>query len=300
MHVIPFKMLTPSKKIFKTCILSHEHEVDKVLGLPMNHPSLRPLVKEGCIDMGIDYRASDSIWSDTRGKTHLIFFVTSGHLKSVRENLDIGPGEVLVVPAGREKRLSANNTSLNGAWIHLARGGQWDIWETDQPFSRNSKINLLVFSLIETLATEILGNTSLTGEVLSQKSDLLLNLLREDFLGASNALSPHDRELDSGLKDLWGQVASSLHHPWTVRECAQILHLSESHFHREVMRLRGQTPMEIITEMRMERASALLKTSSAKLSTVAADLGYSTPYAFSNAFKKYTGLRPGSYRRKWS
>ena len=57
---------------------------------------------------------------------------------------------------------------------------------------------------------------------------------------------------------------------------------------------------EVETLQQMRKARALLGETSMGVKAIAAKVGYSNESAFSNAFKRATGLSPGSYRRSKS
>jgi len=53
-----------------------------------------------------------------------------------------------------------------------------------------------------------------------------------------------------------------------------------------------------LTDIRMEKAKALLADNNNKLITIASAVGYEDPYYFSHCFKKYYGVSPIEYRKK--
>lgn len=53
-----------------------------------------------------------------------------------------------------------------------------------------------------------------------------------------------------------------------------------------------------MTRLRVEHARSLLTNTSDPLEVVAERVGYSNSYAFSRAFFRETGERPGAYRRR--
>lgn len=53
-----------------------------------------------------------------------------------------------------------------------------------------------------------------------------------------------------------------------------------------------------VTELRMEKAKALLADPDAKVIVVASQVGYSDPFYFSHCFKKFYGISPADYRKK--
>ncbi len=58
----------------------------------------------------------------------------------------------------------------------------------------------------------------------------------------------------------------------------------------------GVTPMRKVTMIRMDLARQLLITSDLSLADIAGRGGYSSEYAFSDAFKRIHGKRPGAVR----
>jgi AraC-like DNA-binding protein len=288
-----------TNKIRQSCILPHPLSAEQVRYLPMSTPELDILTEQEIFTLGIDHRVAHQQWSDGPGATHLLFFVTSGSLTSLTDELKVMPGEALVIPSEYPKKLQAGPDGFIGTWFHLATGGRWETWNKIQPHVRSSTQSLLIHAIVDSLLRETLEAINLNREIIRAKADLLTKLFSQEFPSEGHESSPHDRKLFKNLQDLWIKVSTSLDKSWTVHELAHRLHLSESHFHREVLRLHKKTPMEIITGMRMERASALLKTSSDKLSTIASKVGYRTPYAFSNAFLENLGHRPGYFRKQW-
>jgi LacI family transcriptional regulator len=59
----------------------------------------------------------------------------------------------------------------------------------------------------------------------------------------------------------------------------------------------GKTPMELLTQLRMDRIEELLVTTNLTLNQIAEQTGYGSNMALSLAFKRYhNGQPPGSYR----
>jgi AraC-like DNA-binding protein len=73
--------------------------------------------------------------------------------------------------------------------------------------------------------------------------------------------------------------------------------MSRSAFAVRFKELLGQTPLEYVTEWRMQKAVQLLERHDKKLIDVAQSVGYESDAAFSKAFKRVVGLTPGEYRQ---
>lgn len=114
---------------------------------------------------------------------------------------------------------------------------------------------------------------------------------------AQRALGPAlAGSIDSRLRTLWERVDAHLAHPWTVDELAHIAGTSGEHLRRLCRSQMGRSPMRHVAYLRMRRAAALLSTQSYTVETIAEQVGYENPFAFSTAFKRSLGLSPSDYR----
>jgi len=87
------------------------------------------------------------------------------------------------------------------------------------------------------------------------------------------------------------------HQPWTVAELAHRVALSRSAFAAKFTQLVGEPPLHYLTRLRLNVATARLRSGNDKLSVIAAAAGYDSVSAFARAFKRHMGVTPGEYRR---
>ncbi|WP_448950030.1 AraC family transcriptional regulator [Labrys neptuniae] len=87
---------------------------------------------------------------------------------------------------------------------------------------------------------------------------------------------------------------------WTVAELAQEMGASRSVFAERFLAVTGQTPLRYITELRMRLAAEWIGRDHMPIDTAAQRLGYASQAAFSRAFKRVTGMPPGSVRAEGS
>ncbi|MEU3340263.1 AraC family transcriptional regulator [Streptomyces sp. NPDC006668] len=85
---------------------------------------------------------------------------------------------------------------------------------------------------------------------------------------------------------------------WTVGELAAHAGVSRPALARRFTALLGRPPLSYLTWWRMTIAARLLRESDAPLATVANNVGYTSEFAFANAFKRAHGTAPGRYRRQ--
>jgi AraC-like DNA-binding protein len=95
-------------------------------------------------------------------------------------------------------------------------------------------------------------------------------------------------------------IHDSVNTPWTVESLAEAAGMSRSAFAARFKDLLGQTPLEYVTEWRMQKAMQLLEQRDKKLIDVARSVGYESDAAFSKTFKRLVDASPGEYRKRRS
>jgi AraC-like DNA-binding protein len=93
-------------------------------------------------------------------------------------------------------------------------------------------------------------------------------------------------------------IHDSVNTPWTVESLAEAAGMSRSAFAARFKELLGQTPLEYVTEWRMQKAMQLLEQRDKKLVDVARTVGYESDAAFSKAFKRVVGASPSEYIKR--
>jgi AraC-like DNA-binding protein len=102
----------------------------------------------------------------------------------------------------------------------------------------------------------------------------------------------HDPAIATALRAIHGDPGR----PWTVDELGAQACLSRAAFARRFTHLVGQPPLTYLTWWRMTVAARLLRTSDARVDTIARQVGYTSQYTFTHAFKRQYGAPPGRYR----
>ena len=103
-----------------------------------------------------------------------------------------------------------------------------------------------------------------------------------------------DPQMGTALRAIHDRVNA----PWTVESLAEAAGMSRSAFAARFRELLEQTPMEYVTEWRMQKAMQLLEQRDKKLIDVARSVGYESGAAFSKAFKRVVGTNPGEYLKR--
>ncbi|MEZ4894585.1 MAG: DNA-binding response regulator [Saprospiraceae bacterium] len=98
-----------------------------------------------------------------------------------------------------------------------------------------------------------------------------------------------------GLKDPFMQKVCSLieenlaNPDFMADEIARKLQLSKAHFTKKINALTGKEPIQLIREMRLEKAKTLLEKRAGTPNAISELVGFSSPGTFALAFKEYFG-----------
>jgi AraC-like DNA-binding protein len=137
--------------------------------------------------------------------------------------------------------------------------------------------------------------------VLDRLLDVLLVLaLRSDFRRSATAPRWYRASADPRLRAALQAMHEDASHPWTVPELAAISGLSRAAFARAFRDTLGQAPLQYLTDWRMTLARDHLRAGELNLASIAAVVGYSSPYAFAAAFRRHHGIPPGAWRQQQS
>lgn len=97
-----------------------------------------------------------------------------------------------------------------------------------------------------------------------------------------------------------GRALAALHaepaRKWTVEQLVQRAATSRSVLDERFRKHLGRSPMQYLTEWRMQLAADLLRTTQLKLMAVAERSGYESEEAFSRAFRRHLGKSPSQWR----
>ena len=86
--------------------------------------------------------------------------------------------------------------------------------------------------------------------------------------------------------------------PWTVASLANEVAMSRTAFAVRFTETLGKSPLEYLTEWRMQRACSLLAKSQASIKEIAAQVGYDSAASFSKAFARWAGVAPKTHREQ--
>lgn len=110
-----------------------------------------------------------------------------------------------------------------------------------------------------------------------------------------NLLQSNEEELVQSTKQL---IEREYHHALTLEKISLHVGISKYHLQRVFKRNTGMSPLEYVTKLRIDEASARLQATEQTITDIAHDLGYTSSAHFSNVFRQQTGYTPSEYRMR--
>src|ERR1700722_3762652 len=159
---------------------------------------------------------------------------------------------------------------------------------------------LALHNTMQALASEMAEQTQGSEVVATRLAEVLfIQVLRAHIASGPERnkgwlLAVFDPQIGTALSAIHDRVNT----PWTVESLAEAAGMSRSAFAARFKELLGQTPLEYVTEWRMQKAMQLLQQRDKKLIAVARLVGYESDASFSKAFKRVVGANPGEYLKR--
>ena len=155
----------------------------------------------------------------------------------------------------------------------------------------NSKIPKIILNMCEISKTY---NPSRSDDILLLKELYsLLYALIEEF---PKPFEYKDKELHTYIQDALNFINSNYMHSITVQEIADYVNLSRSYLYKMFIKNLGISPQRYLINLRMYKATLLLKSTKLPIGEVANSVGYSDSLLFSKTFSKHFSMSPLNYR----
>lgn len=112
-----------------------------------------------------------------------------------------------------------------------------------------------------------------------------------------NQQKAHD---DAVIRKAQDYIEQHIDEKISMDRLALQLGISRRNFDRRFLRSTGNTPAEYLQRVRVEVAKKNLEQNTASITEIMFDCGYSDPKAFRDIFKRYTGMTPVEYRKRYA
>ncbi|WMT41353.1 AraC family transcriptional regulator [Paenibacillus sp. D2_2] len=91
-------------------------------------------------------------------------------------------------------------------------------------------------------------------------------------------------------------IHSKFQEDLSLEDAAEHVHLNPYYFSKLFKQQTGETFIDYVTRLRIDKAKVMIKDSGLSLKEVCYSVGYKDPNYFSRVFKKVTGVTPSEYR----
>jgi AraC family transcriptional regulator len=240
------------------------------------------------------YHAGEAMARHEHRAASLSLVVHGGFLEHIgRRTRDYTRGHVAFLPAGVPH--AQNFGSLGARQITIEPEPVWVDYLADckVPLSEGPHANSAVFRRLgDRLLQELAQADDFTGVACR---GLMLEVVAA--LGRANRPATAPGRPPAWLRAAWEHIHENALRPVTLTEIAQAAGRHEVHLAREFGRHYGMTIGARLRRLRTEHAACLLESSSATLTDIALESGFSSHAHLCREFKAQLGVTPSQYRR---
>jgi transcriptional regulator GlxA family with amidase domain len=119
---------------------------------------------------------------------------------------------------------------------------------------------------------------------------------QSEFIIFSNQKIHNDNVIKEAQEFIENNVSEKL----SVDSICETFSVARRNFDRRFLKATGNTPLEYIQRVKIEAAKRNLELSRKTINEIMYEVGYSDTKAFREVFRKFTGLSPNNYKRKYS
>jgi signal transduction histidine kinase/ligand-binding sensor domain-containing protein/CheY-like chemotaxis protein/AraC-like DNA-binding protein len=132
---------------------------------------------------------------------------------------------------------------------------------------------------------------------------ILLNRLLKGVYSRHIKISGQDPQIQSSqeklLKDMLAYIEDNLHtSQLSVENLSKHVGMSRGTLYSKVLEMSGQTPIEFIRSIKLEKAAVLLENSDLSISQISYMTGFTAPNYFAKSFKAKFNMLPTEYKAK--
>lgn len=263
--------------------------------LPMDFEGAQPLLEKGVLLGGYSHVFPPYERGWKKAEHHLLLHSIEGdaRLRVRNKEMRIRQKECILLPAGSSYLIHLPSPGWSIAWLYLKA----DIAEFTPSKTVPYKLHIpnieALKPAMEALIQESFFNRRDSVGTARTISQTICNLLDRAFSSQKQtrvSIAKHK------FTSLLMRIDQDLMYDWSVEEMAAMVGISPPHLYRLARRFHNKAPMQLVASMRMKRAVQLLNKTNCRLDDIADLIGYRGAFAFSKAFKKWSGKSPKAFR----
>ena len=240
------------------------------------------------VEADANYKCKKGVSPGRRGSAAIRTVGGCGRLELSGERVfELHAGTLLLVPAWKLEHYATSGESWQFWWFEYENGE--DFLPAEQLFFLDS--SPLEEQLFERVINVMRGSNTEDAEAASSYFSALMCHWRE-------AIRPQLKPKGSDeISLLMQEIREFPEREYRVSDMAERSFLSDRRFRTHFFERVGMTPKEFVIRCRMERAGAMLLSTTLPISQIAEACGYPDPLYFSRQFSKYCGASPSAFRQ---
>ena len=122
----------------------------------------------------------------------------------------------------------------------------------------------------------------------------IISILRR----ADRAAHPHDEKSAAVIGQIIDYIGANYAHDLSNESIAAVFHFHPTYLNRIFKAFTGTTLHEYVVHYRLNMAMEILSTQNVSIAEAGKLCGFTNPYHFSKAFRRYTGKTPSAWQQR--
>lgn len=233
------------------------------------------------------------------GSSPLLFFILDGELSIIYNHKKhiAKKNQLVLIDCNKPHQYFVNqNNTCHFYFFHFDGSNAYEI--TNYLINQNKNI---IFNCKDTVSAKTELSSLISKLSNNQKVlDLELSTLVYTFLCYLQMENQFSENLQKNdvyqLSRVIDFIRDNIYEEISLEQLSEVAALSKFHFSRIFKHEMGITPIEYVTQTKINLAKTILTTTNRTIADIAQDLCFASESSFINAFKARTGVTPNKYR----
>jgi AraC-like DNA-binding protein/mannose-6-phosphate isomerase-like protein (cupin superfamily) len=209
------------------------------------------------------------------------------------KRFSINPGQCMVIFPHQHHHFIHRETDIN--WLFIT----FENLDTEKVMILRDMVCVIPEHCLEYLGRLLSDYLEDQPSSINRIALLTALIINDITLSAKEKLPVNNNEVNFSDVDKINQfICANIKQMLSVEEIAEYFNYSASHFRARYRKAMGISLGAYIKGTRLAKAQSYLGTTDMSVAEIAEACGYSSVYAFSYAFKKFTGSSPAKFRQK--
>lgn len=239
---------------------------------------------------------------------HELYFLLGGQRRYfIRHSIyDLAPGNLILIPKGAlHKTVSKNNQGYDRFVLFFS---DEDVHSLSDKLGEKAYGELLEMGCIQLPADIVQKITHQLKQMQQEFStqpnlypvylEMQLQLILLTVLRCGTQQPKCTENTAEKIQKVAQYMNQNFHLAITLHDAAQMACLEDTYFSKQFKSLTGFGFLDYLTQIRLQEAQRLLRTTSLSLNDISELCGFSGSNYFGDVFRRYVGLSPSTYRKQ--